>query len=139
MRGDCTRSTAATAQRLEFYQIREARLWARGGPVENRGRSAVNPVAFEAIERAAQLLHDGALIAFPTETVYGLGAAARNADAVRRLFAMKGRPADHPVIVHLAGADLLPRWARETGGSAGALRGAFWPGPLTLILPRAST
>src|ERR1700682_1535166 len=107
MRGDCTRSTAATAQRLEFYQIREARRWGRCRPVENRRRSAVNPVAFEEIERAAQLLHDGALIAFPTETVYGLGADARNADAVRRLFAIKGRAAHHPATMHPAGAHLL--------------------------------
>lgn len=99
----------------------------------------MNPVTLEEIERAAKLLHDGALIAFPTETVYGLGADARNADAVRRLFVIKGRPANHPVIVHLAAADLLPRWARETGASADALAEAFWPGPLTLILPRAST
>ena len=97
----------------------------------------MNAVAAEEIERAAQLLHTGSLIAFPTETVYGLGADARNADAVRRLFAVKGRPAEHPVIVHLADTDLLPRWARETGASAEALAEAFWPGPLTLILPRA--
>jgi L-threonylcarbamoyladenylate synthase len=99
----------------------------------------VNTVASEEIERAAQLLHAGALVAFPTETVYGLGADARNADAVRRMFAVKGRPAGHPVIVHLADADLLPRWAREVSASAEALAQAFWPGPLTLILPRAST
>ena len=99
----------------------------------------MNAVAPEEIERAAQLLHTGSLIAFPTETVYGLGADARNADAVRRLFAVKGRPVEHPVIVHLAGTDLLPRWARETGASAEALAEAFWPGPLTLILPRAPT
>ena len=139
MRGDYARPTAATAQRLEFYQIRGTRRWGRCRRAENRGRSTVNPVDFEEIERAAQLLRAGALIAFPTETVYGLGADARNADAVRRLFVIKGRPADHPVIVHLAGTDLLPRWARETGASAEALAEAFWPGPLTLILPRAST
>ena len=96
-------------------------------------------VASEEIERAAQLLHTGSLIAFPTETVYGLGADARNADAVRRLFAVKGRPAEHPVIVHLARADLMSNWARQTGARAEALAEAFWPGPLTLILPRAKT
>ena len=99
----------------------------------------MNAVASEEIERAAQLLHTGSLIAFPTETVYGLGADARNADAVRRLFAVKGRPAEHPVIVHLARADLLSHWARQTGSRAEALAEAFWPGPLTLILPRAKT
>jgi L-threonylcarbamoyladenylate synthase len=99
----------------------------------------MSAVGLEEIERAAQLLHGGALVAFPTETVYGLGADARNADAVRRLFAVKGRPADHPVIVHLADAELLPRWAREVSASAESLAAAFWPGPLTLVLPRAST
>jgi L-threonylcarbamoyladenylate synthase len=109
------------------------------GPVENLRQSAVSAATAEQIERAAQLLHHGALIAFPTETVYGLGADARNADAVRRIFAAKGRPAEHPVIVHLASADLLPRWTRSIGVAAEALAEAFWPGPLTLILPRAAT
>src|SRR2546421_3129974 len=109
------------------------------GPVASLGQSTVNAATAEQIERAAQLLHVGALIAFPTETVYGLGADARNADAVRRIFAAKGRPAEHPVIVHLASADLMPRWAREIDASAQALARAFWPGPLTLILPRAAT
>jgi L-threonylcarbamoyladenylate synthase len=99
----------------------------------------VSTVGAEEIERAAQLLRAGALVAFPTETVYGLGADARNAEAVRRIFAIKERPTDHPLIVHLAGADLLPRWAREISVGAEALAEAFWPGPLTLILPRAST
>jgi L-threonylcarbamoyladenylate synthase len=99
----------------------------------------MSAVDSEEIERAAQLLHAGALVAFPTETVYGLGADARNGDAVRRIFAVKGRPAEHPVIVHLADAELLPRWAREVGPSAEALAEAFWPGPLTMILPRAAT
>jgi L-threonylcarbamoyladenylate synthase len=109
------------------------------GPVENLRQSAVSAATAEEIARAAQLLHAGALIAFPTETVYGLGADARNADAVRRIFAAKGRPAEHPVIVHLASADLMPRWARSIGAGAEALAEAFWPGPLTLILPRAAT
>jgi L-threonylcarbamoyladenylate synthase len=108
-------------------------------PVKNLSHPALSAATAEQIERAAQLLHGGALIAFPTETVYGLGADARNADAVRRIFATKGRPSEHPVIVHLADADLLPRWARQIGASAEALARAFWPGPLTLILPRAAT
>jgi len=89
------------------------------------------------IERAARRLRDGELVSFPTETVYGLGADARNADAVRRIFAAKGRPADHPVIVHITGVSALPRWARSIPRGARALAEAFWPGPLTLILPRA--
>jgi L-threonylcarbamoyladenylate synthase len=109
------------------------------GPVESLRQCAVSAATAEQIERAAQRQQAGALIAFPTETVYGLGADARNADAVRRIFAAKGRPADHPVIVHLASAALMPRWARSIGAGAEALAQAFWPGPLTLILPRAAT
>ena len=91
-----------------------------------------------AIEKAVRLLAEGALVAFPTETVYGLGADATNADAVRRIFTVKGRPADHPVIVHLRGGDDLVRWAREIPAGAAALAERFWPGPLTVILARAS-
>lgn len=93
----------------------------------------------EAIAGAARTLRDGELVAFPTETVYGLGADARNPDALRRLFAAKGRPVDHPVIVHLAGIGALPRWARVVPAFATALADAFWPGPLTLILLRADS
>jgi len=89
------------------------------------------------IDRAAHLLRSGQLVSFPTETVYGLGADARNPDAIRRIFAAKGRPAEHPLIVHLAGAAALRRWARTVPAAAMALAEAFWPGPLTLILPRA--
>src|SRR5947207_2403590 len=92
----------------------------------------------ENIDRAAGKLRDGELVCFPTETVYGLGADARNPDAVRRVFAAKRRPAEHPVIVHIADASALPRWARSIPAGAKALAAAFWPGPLTLILPRAS-
>jgi L-threonylcarbamoyladenylate synthase len=91
-----------------------------------------------AIARAAQLLRDGALVAFPTETVYGLGGDAGNAAAVRAIFAAKGRPADHPVIVHLHDAAQMRDWAREIPADAQRLADAFWPGPLTLILPRAA-
>src|SRR5690606_36853359 len=77
-------------------------------------------------------------VAFPTETVYGLGADATRPEAVARIFAAKGRPNDHPVIVHvLAGAD-LSAWAARVPGSARRLVEAFWPGPLTPILPRAA-
>ncbi|MEO8751363.1 MAG: L-threonylcarbamoyladenylate synthase [Casimicrobiaceae bacterium] len=89
-----------------------------------------------AIARAVEHLRAGNLVAFPTETVYGLGADAGNPDAVRRIFSAKGRPADHPLIVHLPDASHVPRWAREFPDSARALAAAFWPGPLTLILPR---
>ncbi len=90
------------------------------------------------IGRAADILRAGGLVAFPTETVYGLGADAANADALRRLFAAKGRPADHPVIVHLADAAQLSEWVRTIPEAAAKLVAAFWPGPLTLIVPRAA-
>lgn len=87
--------------------------------------------------RAVQLLQAGELVAFPTETVYGLGADAANPQAVAKIFAAKGRPADHPLIVHLPGAAYLERWARDIPGVAWELAEAFWPGPLTMILKRA--
>ena len=90
----------------------------------------------ENIAYAARLLRAGELVSFPTETVYGLGADARNADAVRRIFAAKGRPANHPLIVHIADAAMLAQWATAVPAVAHALAKAFWPGPLTLILPR---
>ena len=77
-------------------------------------------------------------MAFPTETVYGLGADAANPSAVAKIFAAKGRPADHPLIVHLPGAGHLDQWAREIPQQAWDLAEAFWPGPLTLILKRKS-
>jgi L-threonylcarbamoyladenylate synthase len=92
----------------------------------------------ENIDRAAALLRSGGLVSFPTETVYGLGADARNVDAVRRLFAAKQRPIEHPLIVHLPETQALARWARAVPADARALAEAFWPGPLTLILPRAA-
>ncbi|MEC9341132.1 MAG: L-threonylcarbamoyladenylate synthase [Pseudomonadota bacterium] len=87
---------------------------------------------------AAQALREGKLVAFPTETVYGLGADARSIDALQALYALKRRPGDHPVIVHLADAALLPYWAREIPEVARALADCFWPGPLTLILKRGA-
>jgi L-threonylcarbamoyladenylate synthase len=97
----------------------------------------LNPTA-DAIAAAAARLRAGGLVAFPTETVYGLGGDAGNAAAVQRIFEAKGRPADHPVIVHLADIDDLTRWARDVPERALALARAFWPGPLTLILPKAA-
>ena len=89
------------------------------------------------IEQAVAVLRAGGLVAFPTETVYGLGADAGNPVAVRKIFATKGRPAAHPVIVHLADAVQLANWAREMPAAAHTLARRFWPGPLTLILSRA--
>ncbi|HEY3723346.1 MAG TPA: L-threonylcarbamoyladenylate synthase [Acidimicrobiia bacterium] len=90
------------------------------------------------IARAVEILRSGGLVAFPTETVYGLGADAANRDAVRRLYAVKGRPIEHPVIVHLGAADRLDDWAVTIPGDARKLAAAFWPGPLTLVLRRAA-
>jgi len=97
---------------------------------------APTPVSRAAIAAAAQLLRDGGVVAIPTETVYGLGAVAMHPAAVRRVFAIKGRPANHPLIVHLHSADALPDWAREIPDAAWLLAERFWPGPLTLVLPR---
>jgi len=84
--------------------------------------------------RAVDLLCAGELVAFPTETVYGLGADATNPESVARIFAAKGRPADHPLIVHLAGHDAVDHWAEQVPAAAWELMETFWPGPLTLIL-----
>ncbi|PKO84971.1 MAG: threonylcarbamoyl-AMP synthase [Betaproteobacteria bacterium HGW-Betaproteobacteria-11] len=92
---------------------------------------AVNDIA-----QAAAALKAGELVAFPTETVYGLGADAANPVALAKIFAAKGRPADHPLIVHLPAASHLERWAINIPPAAFALASAFWPGPLTLILQR---
>jgi len=91
------------------------------------------------IEAAVDALRDGELVAFPTETVYGLGANASNPAAVRKVFELKDRPASHPVIVHIDQAKYLKRWVRELSPEAEKLAAAFWPGPLTLVLPRAET
>ena len=89
------------------------------------------------IDRAVEALRDGEVVAFPTETVYGLGADAQNPDAVRKVFELKGRPATHPLIVHLDHPRLLERWALNVPPAAQALAERFWPGPLTLVLRRA--
>lgn len=90
------------------------------------------------IDEAAALLDGGELVAFPTETVYGLGGDAENPDAIARIYAAKGRPANHPVIVHLAPEADPGYWVRELPADARKLIDAFWPGPLTLILQRAA-
>jgi L-threonylcarbamoyladenylate synthase len=91
-----------------------------------------------AIAAAAQALKEGELVGVPTETVYGLGADAGNDAAMAKIFAAKGRPADHPLIVHIARAAELDDWARDVPLAAHTLAAAFWPGPLTLVLKRAS-
>ena len=95
------------------------------------------PATPDAVRRAAEVLRRGGLVAFPTETVYGLGADAENPVAVRAMFAAKGRPADHPVIVHLADSQHIDEWAVQVPDEARALAGRFWPGPMTLILRRS--
>jgi L-threonylcarbamoyladenylate synthase len=94
------------------------------------------PATAANIAAAALRLRQGGVVGFPTETVYGLGAAATDVAAVRRVFAIKGRPAEHPLIVHLASRDWLADWARNIPPSALLLAERFWPGPLTLVLPR---
>jgi L-threonylcarbamoyladenylate synthase len=91
------------------------------------------------IEKAAEILRKGGLVAFPTETVYGLGADASNPAALRKIFAVKGRPADHPVIVHIAGMSELKHWAAQVPRAAWLLAEKFWPGPLTMVLKRAAS
>src|SRR6185437_13118294 len=106
-----------------------------------RGRRTGDPhqllVSLADVGRAVDLLRGGGLVAFPTETVYGLGADASSA-AVRRLFAVKRRPADHPVIVHLGDPGLLPEWAAEVPDAAAVLALACWPGPLTVVVRRGA-
>jgi L-threonylcarbamoyladenylate synthase len=88
-------------------------------------------------DAAANLLAGG-LVAFPTETVYGLGADACNADSVARIYSVKGRPADHPLIVHIASIDGLGDWADDVPGCAISLARDFWPGPITLVVKRSA-
>jgi L-threonylcarbamoyladenylate synthase len=89
------------------------------------------------IEKAAKALLDGSLVAFPTETVYGLGADATNPEAVSRVYSVKGRPTDHPLIVHISSKELINDWAIDIPSYAQKLAKIFWPGPMTLILRRS--
>jgi L-threonylcarbamoyladenylate synthase len=91
----------------------------------------------EAINKAAQALIDGHLVAFPTETVYGLGADANNSKAVARIYEVKARPTDHPLIVHISSINQISKWARDIPDYAITLARKFWPGPMTLILKRS--
>jgi len=90
------------------------------------------------VTQAAQALRDGHLVAFPTETVYGLGADASNASAVSRVYEVKGRPKDHPLIVHISSENQMSKWASDIPDYAFELARIFWPGPMTLILPRTN-
>ena len=91
----------------------------------------------QALEKAARIIKDGGVVAFPTETVYGLGADAGNPEAIKRIFAAKGRPQDNPLIVHISSLDQLPKVIQgELPPQAKALAERFWPGPLTMILPK---
>ena len=90
----------------------------------------------ENIEAAAKIIRDGGLLAIPTETVYGLGADALNEDAVLRIFLAKGRPQDNPLIIHVPDSSWLARYCEDVPPEAYALAESFWPGPLTMILPR---
>ena len=91
----------------------------------------------DVIKKAAQALKDGHLVAFPTETVYGLGADATNEKAVSRIYSVKGRPVDHPLIVHISSINQLDNWAIEIPDYAIKIAREFWPGPMTLILKRS--
>ncbi|MHB1891342.1 MAG: L-threonylcarbamoyladenylate synthase [Acidimicrobiales bacterium] len=111
-----------------------------GGSCDAARTSGDEPEVVDATHRsislAVRLLRAGRLVALPTETVYGLAADASNPDAVSRVFAAKGRPADHPLIVHLSSASSLASWARRIPYQASHLAEAFWPGPLTMVLER---
>jgi L-threonylcarbamoyladenylate synthase len=89
------------------------------------------------VEEAAKRLARGGVVAFPTETVYGLGADATNVHGVAKIFLLKGRPAEHPLIVHVAGAEAFDRWAIDIPAAARALAAKFWPGPLTMIVRKS--
>ena len=89
------------------------------------------------IDAAGEVIRTGGLVAFPTETVYGLGGDALNAQSSEKIYRAKGRPSDNPLIVHIADMDALGTVAREVPESARKLAGRFWPGPLTMILPKA--
>ena len=100
--------------------------------------SIISNCTATAIKDAAAALIKGDLVAFPTETVYGLGADATNKDAIARIYRAKGRPEGHPLIVHISSLGNLDKWARDFPGYAVNLARAFWPGPMTLILPRTN-
>jgi L-threonylcarbamoyladenylate synthase len=97
----------------------------------------INNPTHDEIKKAAKALKDGHLVAFPTETVYGLGADATNEKAISRIYSVKGRPTDHPLIVHISSINQLDKWAIDIPDYAIKLAKEFWPGPMTLILKRS--
>lgn len=101
-------------------------------------KTQVLPVTQESIRLAADLLQKGELVALPTETVYGIAADARNGEAVHKIFEAKGRPQDNPLIVHIFGMDMLEGIVAEVPERAKKLAAAFWPGPLTMVMPRGA-
>lgn len=113
-------------------------MCAQGSSIRNLSNCSIESRA-AGIAEAANRVRAGGLVAFPTETVYGLGADATNATAVARIYAVKGRPHDHPVIVHLAELNQLDQWVEDLPDYAITLGREFWPGPMTLILPKRAT
>ena len=103
---------------------------------QTSGVSIISNCTTSAIKDAANSLREGNLVAFPTETVYGLGADAQNKDAVAKIYQAKGRPVEHPLIVHISSVVHLKKWTRNIPEYAIKLAESFWPGPMTLILPR---
>jgi len=118
---------------MNWYAVPQA-----GSGIRSNSMHAIARVTPGQIERAVQALRAGEPVGFPTETVYGLGADAGNPAALRRVFELKGRPSSHPLIVHLASGEQLAHWARAVPASAQRLAARFWPGPLTLVVPRAA-
>ena len=99
-------------------------------------KTHVLPITPESVALAARLLQQGELVALPTETVYGIAADARNGEAVKKIFEAKGRPQDNPLIVHICGMEMLNGIVSEVPERAKKLAAAFWPGPLTMVMPR---
>lgn len=139
-RPSCRRRVAICRNRWQLCGAPNEALRAFSGKTKARYNGRVPtqflPATPENIARAAGILRNGGLVAFPTETVYGLGANALDADAVARIFTAKERPSSDPLIVHLSGLDQLPAVARSAPPAAQTLAAAFWPGPLTLVLPK---
>jgi len=106
--------------------------------MDNSGMTPIRILSEREVSAAAEILRSGGLLGLPTETVYGLAANAGDATAVARIYSVKGRPNDHPVIVHIADTATLDEWAQEIPTFARALAKEFWPGPMTLVLKRKS-
>src|ERR1700733_7081121 len=105
--------------------------------MKNKNFSPLMKGQQQQINEAASILRKGGIVAFPTETVYGLGADATNLKAIRKVYEAKQRPLDHPVIVHLSAIGEFKEWTKHVSSLALDLINCFWPGPLTLVLPRA--